>query len=314
MMLRMFRDISTPENQRPHEPLRFPGEPLPFTTPQVSVAASPVKQTILDTVQAVTPVLFELLKLSGDYYLVVASRERILQAFWTPKFDLKIRAGTAINPQWLIAQTMESGKPIHKAVDRTQTTLSMPYVGYAVPLREGGTVIGGLGWYESIDLVEKQREFSRNVQKTAERLTAVSASVADLSGKIAGVNDDVRRDLTALLAAFEKIENTNQTVSEIAEQTQMLGLNAAIEAARAGAQGRGFAVVAEEVRKLSTSSKQFAKEINGTIANLRTQLHALERLLGRAQEYGSQQNCEAAEMKAIADKLGQLAQDLSRLF
>ena len=145
-------------------------------------------------------------------------------------------------------------------------------------------------------------------------MTAVSASVADLSGKIAGVNDDVRRDLTALLAAFEKIENTNQTVSEIAEQTQMLGLNAAIEAARAGAQGRGFAVVAEEVRKLSTSSKQFAKEINGTIANLRTQLHALERLLGRAQEYGSQQNCEAAEMKAIADKLGQLAQDLSRLF
>jgi methyl-accepting chemotaxis protein len=97
------------------------------------------------------------------------------------------------------------------------------------------------------------------IHRVVADMTAIAESV--------GRSSDVIQGLDRYSAEIQSIVNV---ITDIAEQTNLLALNAAIEAARAGEQGRGFAVVADEVRKLAERTSQSTKQIADIVSNIRT--------------------------------------------
>jgi methyl-accepting chemotaxis protein len=218
--------------------------------------------------------------------------------------------GTAINEmvdslRRLIGLTVQSSQNVAAAAQEISATTEQIASGAAAQA------------HSAISMSELTRDLTRSIEEVANNAEQVS-ELSELTKQGAeeggrAVSDSIAgmRSLSDKMGLLEqdslKIGEIIEVIDDIAEQTNLLALNAAIEAARAGEQGRGFAVVADEVRKLAERSgeatKQIALIIRGMQQNTQLSVKAVGDVFSLSEKTGE-------KIQGIVDRVNETAQQI----
>ena len=149
------------------------------------------------------------------------------------------------------------------------------------------------------DAADKAAQTNKNADKGKSGVDATIAQISVLSNKLTESESVVNQ----LAEDSITIGSVLDVIRGIAEQTNLLALNAAIEAARAGEQGRGFAVVADEVRTLASRTQESTKEIESIISTLQSRTTNIVTLMAECREEGQASSNQASQAGELLEQI-----------
>ena len=193
-------------------------------------------------------------------------------------------------------------------VEKSQ--FGMSYVAISNLLWNNGDLAGVITVVMSDKRYDALKRIGTELSELVKSSHTASEELSATSEELAATARIMESSTSAAKAGLEKINGISQDIGRISTQTSILGLNASIEAARAGDKGRWFAVVADEVRKLSEGAKQSALAISTDITKVNDTVSILIESIGQLALVTENQAIDVINLTQSLGEISKIAEDL----
>jgi len=258
---------------------------------------------ILRAFSIVLPYINDLAR--DDTAFGLTDNEKYLQYESPEGFELQLNAGSELLD--VIKVSLRSGK-----LEKGDTSVAGKKIKViSIPIRNSkGQIIGTIS--DGIDL-DNSNQLVNSISEIAEALDQVSISVNELANSASNfalTGQNTLKQAQDVMETSKKTSDAIEIINTIANQTNLLGLNAAIESARAGEYGRGFNVVSTEIRKLATQSKESTRTIHNIAMNMNESINTI---IGSVNESASESENQAAAIEEISATIESINANLKKL-
>lgn len=262
---------------------------------------------IFEKFSYVLPLVKQIIR--GNVTMAVCDREKYICSLIDPQIDTGVKVGDALKPGTAAVKAMAENRVVH--VQGSKEIFGVPYMGAAIPICSNDEVIGAVVFVESVKLQDSVNEMSL---KLSESISTIASTFEELAAQTENVASSCKTLSHYTQNAGTRIQETSEVlaiIKNIAGQTNLLGLNAAIEAARAGQQGSGFAVVANEIRKLADNSASSIKKIADIIGDIQADSRNNQHELDNIEEMTSQIATAVGSVAESTQSISEMAHKLN---
>lgn len=268
------------------------------------------QENILEMLLAVVPYLCQIL--GEESVLTIADLEKQLFISQGKKLKLPVKPGDEIKEGSITYACVKSGEIVSKKIPAE--VYGVPYIGKGIPVRsQNGDLIGSINLgipietQESINnMAVELNDFIEKINMTSCNLMSVSEELASAAQMLAGNTSNIETDV-------KEMDSVIDLINEVSDRTHLLGINAAIEAARAGDKGRGFNVVAEEIRNLANRAKASVKEIDKNLKHIQDTILYFGTEAGKISAVSQEQAATTGELSANMETIEAMAKNLARI-
>lgn len=248
-------------------------------------------------------------------FLWMSDREKLLYRQGSKKYDIaELQVGSEITVNPDVVKCIQEKRPINSDIYNEQYNIHVRMaVAPVFDEREKDKVIGSFGLSMPRALAVRLQTMADNLTKELEQSAAVIQELAASASEISTSQQQLNNSIKNILVLSEEINNILAFIKQIADETKMLGLNAAIEAARAGDVGRGFGVVAEEIRKLSDDSRETVSQIRILTDKIKAAVDEAEKNSDLTMGNSENQAAATEEVSASLTEIMTLAEKLARI-
>ncbi len=187
-----------------------------------------------------------------------------------------------------------------------------PVISTCVPIYgTDNEVVGVFAIAYTLENEKKLELFTDEINAISDHLMDMVQSVAAQSEELSATSSQILDNTRKAVTESQEVNKVTGFIREISEQTNLLGLNAAIEAARVGEQGAGFGVVAKEVRKLSVNTKEATHNIEKSLSDVQNSIKQMEHEIEAISASSHAQAELVNEFSAVIERLNKASNEMT---
>jgi len=247
-----------------------------------------------------------------DITVLVFSIDKVIVALNHENLNLRITNNepTSKYEKLVTMQCIRERRRLVMRVPTDKSQFGISYIAIANPLWLNGELQGAMTVVISDQRYDALKKVGINLSELVKSSHAASEELSASSEELAATARTMESGTAVAKSGLEKINGISQDIRRISAQTSILGLNASIEAARAGDKGRGFAVVAEEVRKLSEGAKQSALAISEDVTEVNETVGGLIEQIKQLANVSEHQAVDVVNLSKSLAEIAEMAEDL----